>query len=28
MGAIAVGYPLGDVTSRPSRDMAPFLIQK
>jgi coenzyme F420-0:L-glutamate ligase/coenzyme F420-1:gamma-L-glutamate ligase len=28
MGAIAVGYPLGDVTPRPSRDSSPFLIQK
>ena len=28
MGAIAVGYPLGELTPRPSRDIAEFLIQK
>jgi len=28
MGAIAVGYPLGDLTPRPAREIAEFLIQK
>ena len=28
MGAIAVGYPLGDLTLRPAREIAEFLIQK